>query len=424
VVEGDVDRAPWTSSRAAWLGAGVERCPASKELWMSAARTLDLSTIDAEGFLAELNELRRELEASFGEEDLAHLRKIERIGRAATALGLATAWLPPNPISIVGLSLGRSTRWLLMHHCGHRGYDRVPRVPERYTSRAFARGWRRFVDWPDWMLPEAWIYEHNVLHHTHTGEEADPDLIERNTEDLRRLPLAARYAVMGLLTLTWRTSYYAPKTLAALRERDRRLERKRSSAPEMSTPSEAERLVDLWRTCYLPAAGHHFVLLPLLFAPLGPLAVGSAFLNSLAADLLTNAHTFLVVGPNHTGEDIPRFDARPATKAERMVRQVAGSVNYATGSELVDYLQLWLNYQIEHHVFPDIPMLAYRRVQPRVKALCEKYGVPYVQESVWTRFRKMLDVAVGKASMPRGRTARASDLRDDEERLPDVLEAT
>ncbi|MBM4376678.1 MAG: fatty acid desaturase [Deltaproteobacteria bacterium] len=391
---------------------------------MSAARTLDLSTIDAEGFLAELSELRRELEASFGEEDLAHLRTIERIGRVATAVGLATAWLPPNPVSILGLSLGRSTRWLLMHHCGHRGYDRVPGVPERFTSRAFARGRRRFLDWPDWMLPEAWIYEHNVLHHTHTGEETDPDLIERNTEELRRLPLAARYAVMGLLMLTWRTSYYAPKTLAALYDRDLRLERKRSGDEAATTPSEAARLLNLWRTCYLPAAGYHFVLLPLLFAPLGPLAVGSAFLNSVAADLLTNAHTFLVVGPNHTGDDIPRFDARPATKAERMVRQVAGSVNYATGTEVVDYLQLWLNYQIEHHVFPDVPMLAYRRVQPRVKALCEKYGVPYVQESVWTRFRKMLDVAVGKASMPRGETARGRAPRLDGEPLTEALEAT
>jgi hypothetical protein len=36
-----------------------------------------------------------------------------------------------------------------------------------------------------------------------------------------------------------------------------------------------------------------------------------------------------------------------------------------------------------------------------VRALCEKYGVPYVQESVWTRVRKMVDVVVGKTSMRR-----------------------
>jgi len=56
-------------------------------------------------------------------------------------------------------------------------------------------------------------------------------------------------------------------------------------------------------------------------------------------------------------------------------------------------------------------MLAYRRVQPKVKALCAKYGVPYVQEGVFTRFRKMLAVAVGDRVMPRGKTTRAASAR-------------
>jgi hypothetical protein len=46
-------------------------------------------------------------------------------------------------------------------------------------------------------------------------------------------------------------------------------------------------------------------------------------------------------------------------------------------------------------------MLQYQRIQPQVRALCEKYGIPYVQESVWTRARKMVDVVVGKSSMRR-----------------------
>jgi hypothetical protein len=46
-------------------------------------------------------------------------------------------------------------------------------------------------------------------------------------------------------------------------------------------------------------------------------------------------------------------------------------------------------------------MLAYRRVQPKVKALCARYGVPYVQEPVSRRFRKMARVFVGTARMRR-----------------------
>jgi Fatty acid desaturase len=154
----------------------------------------DLRSIDLDAFFGDIKALRREIDADLGEEDLSHLYKMERWGHICTALGLLSAGIAPNPASALLISLGRSTRWLLMHHVGHRGYDKVPGVPARYTSKVFARGKRRFLDWPDWMLPEAWIYEHNVLHHSFTGEERDPDLIERNTEELRKYPEPLRYA--------------------------------------------------------------------------------------------------------------------------------------------------------------------------------------------------------------------------------------
>jgi fatty acid desaturase len=119
------------------------------------------------------------------------------------------------------------------------------------------------------------------------------------------------------------------------------------------------------------------------------------------ADVFTNLHTFFVVGPNHTGDDVFRFDDRPASRGEFYVRQVIGSVNYRTGGDLTDYAHLWLNYQIEHHLFPDVPMLAYRRVQPKVQALCARFGVPYLQEPVTRRFAKMARVFVGTSRMRR-----------------------
>jgi hypothetical protein len=44
-------------------------------------------------------------------------------------------------------------------------------------------------------------------------------------------------------------------------------------------------------------------------------------------------------------------------------------------------------------------MRQYTRIQPQVKALCERHGIPYRQESVFRRFGRMLDVAVGRTSM-------------------------
>ena len=359
---------------------------------MPATNPSALDSLDCDGFFRELRDIRRDVEATLGDDDIRHLAKLERIGRAATCLGLATGWVP-NPVSMAALALGRSTRWLLMHHVGHRGYDRVPGVPPRYTSRVFATGWRRLLDWPDWMLPEAWKYEHNVLHHTHTGEDSDPDLIERNAAALRDadVPSFVKLAGLGLLAVTWRSFYYAPNTVKAWLERGRE--------PGAGNPAGYTRT--LWLRGYAPYALLQFGVLPALFLPLGPLAVGSAFVNSLGAEALTNLHTFLVVGPNHTGDDLYRFDSRPRSKAESAVRQVLGSANYATGGDLVDYAHLWLNYQIEHHLFPDLPMLRYREIKPKVEALCAKYGIPYVQESVFTRVKKMISVAIGHTSMRR-----------------------
>lgn len=46
-------------------------------------------------------------------------------------------------------------------------------------------------------------------------------------------------------------------------------------------------------------------------------------------------------------------------------------------------------------------MLQYRKVQPKLKALCQRHGVPYVQQSVWRRLGKTLDIMVGRARMRR-----------------------
>ena len=111
-------------------------------------------------------------------------------------------------------------------------------------------------------------------------------------------------------------------------------------------------------------------------------------------------HSFLVIGPNHTAEDLYRYDFHYENKDQFYVTQIMGSANYNCGDEFTDYMSIWLNYQIEHHLFPDLPMSKYREIQPKVKALCAKYKIPYRQESIFKRFGKMLDVTVGKAKMP------------------------
>ena len=372
-------------------------------------------SVDVEAFAQELEALRAELDEVRGPECLTHLKKMERWGRACTALGYATAWLGPNPVSIAALSLGRTARWtMIAHHVTHKGYDKVPGAPERLTSRGFARGaWRRMLDWLDVIEPEAWNEEHNILHHYNLGEEeGDPDLVQRNLGWLREsdLPDAVKVAIVAFYMGSWKALYYAPSTTKHLHKararRDARRSRSEPVEPGWIWNPLSEPGRDLVLKSWLFYGLTTFGAIPALFLPLGPLASGSVLVNSALAELVTNVHTFIIITTNHTGDDLPYFKGRTRRRGEFYVRQIAGSVNYRTGGDLNDFLHGWLNYQIEHHVWPDLTMRQYQLVQPKLKALCEKHDVPYLQESVWTRLRKTMRVMIGRD------TQHAADILD------------
>lgn len=357
----------------------------------------DPTVADWDGLTADLNALGRSLRQEGAGGDLAHMRKIERWGRLCTIVGFATAWIVPNPLSILALSTGRVARWAMIgHHVSHRGYDRVGGP----KGKDFGEGWRRYLDWLDWLVPAAWKHEHNVLHHYRLNEEEDPDLVEENVGWLRDKPWprAAKLAVAGFYALTWRFMYYAPSTLGHLHhkgvEHEKPIER---NLWDWDPRTPIGR--DVWLRSLLPYIGIQFVLLPLLFSPLGWQASVAVLLNSLLAELVANLHSFLIIVPNHAGRDMYRFSTPPKGKKAFYQRQILGSVNYRTGGDLNDFAHGFLNYQIEHHLWPDLPMAAYQRAQPLVKALCAEHGVPYVQESVWTRVVRTLEIMTGDASM-------------------------
>ena len=55
-----------------------------------------------------------------------------------------------------------------------------------------------------------------------------------------------------------------------------------------------------------------------------------------------------------------------------------------------------LSHQIEHHLFPDLPSNRYAEIAPRIRALCERFGLPYTSgsltrqtRSVWKRIVRL-----------------------------------
>jgi fatty acid desaturase len=76
--------------------------------------------------------------------------------------------------------------------------------------------------------------------------------------------------------------------------------------------------------------------------------------------------------PNHKGMPTLTGHQRP----DYLRRQVLTSRN-VRGGRLVDAVLGGLNYQIEHHLFPNMPTPNLRRAQPIVRAYCAELGVPY-----------------------------------------------
>lgn len=311
-----------------------------------------------------------------------------------------------NPLSPLLMGLGAGARWMIVaHHTCHGALDGLPDLPKQWSSAGFAQGFWRWLQWPDWIEASAWKREHNQLHHAYTNEKSDPDVVELQMAWLRRsaLPVPVRYVLAFLLACTWRWLYYAPNTTACLVETSR----SREGAVALMDAASIHRPWNpltpvgraLWLRSWLPYGLFHFGVLPALLLPFGTDVWLIALLHCVLADVLTNLQTFVVIVPNHAGDDLVYWADRGRGKGAWYFRQILSSCNYHTGNAVGDWLQGYLNYQIEHHLWPDLTPRQYYAAAPKVRAVCAQYGIPYVQQSVWLRLGKMLQIMTGRATM-------------------------
>jgi len=354
------------------------------------------------------------------EEDFQHLLKMERWGRTATFVGYGLivllgifevtmgglhgfAFWSLAILSALLISTGNVARWAnVTHPVLHGAYDKVTNVPARYTRKVFAKGARRHIDWLDWIKPDAWSYEHNIMHHYHLGEEDDPDNVERNLQWLTQsnVPMWLRYVIVYGFATMWKFLYYAPNTLRIL-ENKKRKEEDKLALTDFELDPRTKNGLELWMEYYLPYGVIKFMLFPMLFLPFGAGAVVTAFIIIVLAEVFANLHSFLVIVPNHSAEDIYMFSEPSKSTGEFYLRQIMGSVNYHTGSDFKDFLHGFLNYQIEHHLFPNMPLSYYQKIQPIVKDICKKHNLEYRQESVFKRARMTIELMVGKTKLLR-----------------------
>ena len=105
----------------------------------------------------------------------------------------------------------------------------------------------------------------------------------------------------------------------------------------------------------------------------------------LVAQFVAGFYLAAIVAPNHKGMPVWASGARLSF----LERQVLSSRN-VTASALWDYVFGGLNYQIEHHLFPTMPRVNFRRAQALVRPFCARTGLDYEEVSPLASYRAVI----------------------------------
>jgi fatty acid desaturase len=111
--------------------------------------------------------------------------------------------------------------------------------------------------------------------------------------------------------------------------------------------------------------------------------VESTFLRTLAADALANvirnvwSHAIIFCGhfPDQT-YTFTQDEVEDETRGDWYLRQLVGAANI-DGSPLFHLISGNLSFQVEHHLYPDMPSSRYSEIAPKIKDICERYELPY-----------------------------------------------
>jgi fatty acid desaturase len=124
----------------------------------------------------------------------------------------------------------------------------------------------------------------------------------------------------------------------------------------------------------LGALSLHYVLwigIPLLFFPWPAVA---AFY--LLRTIVLGYAMYAILAPGHFPAEAQRTSEEGRQAYDFYTAQTAGTVSFRTGW-LGRFLCSGLEYQVEHHLFPNISHVYYPQVSVAVKAFCAKQGLSY-----------------------------------------------
>ena len=323
-----------------------------------------LTEADVEALGQEFDAIRRDIEESRGAADEEYIRSIIKTQRRIEIAGRAALFgsvVPP--LWMAGAALLGVAKILenmeIGHNVMHGQWDWM-NDPEIHSAT-----W----EWDNVCPAEQWKHSHNYLHHTYTnviGKDKDVGYeILRVTSDQKWNPINLGQPVFNTLLMLLFQHGVAIHDLdiEGLLRRD------------IQDPEEFKAKLEQVGRKLRKQMGKDYILFPLLT---GPQFITTLTAN-MAANLIRNVWSYAIIFCGHFPDGAEVFteeQLEDETSGEWYLRQLLGSANF-TGNRLMHVMSGSLGYQIEHHLFPDLPSNRYPQIAERVTAICEKYDLPY-----------------------------------------------
>jgi fatty acid desaturase len=134
-----------------------------------------------------------------------------------------------------------------------------------------------------------------------------------------------------------------------------------------------------WRRSAGGRRGGRFALIAGRALADGTQAYRRAALADAGANVVRNLWSYAIIFCGHFPDQTYTYSAAEVedeTRGGWYIRQLTGAANIE-GSALFHVASGNLGYQVEHHLFPDMPSSRYAEIAPQVKDICERYGLPY-----------------------------------------------
>jgi fatty acid desaturase len=322
-----------------------------------------LTDAQLDALALELDALRAEVASTLGAEDVRYIRRLIRIqrwseigGRASLFLG----FLPPFWLAGVGaLSLSKILDNMeIGHNVLHGQYDWTN--DPALSSTEF--------EWDSSCPAKGWQHYHNYLHHTNTNiTDKDRDIgygVIRISAETPWSParLGNPLYALGLALIFDHGIMLHDVDLRAVREGTKEW-------------AEAKPALKNGLRKSGKLAFRDYIMWPAFTGPL--------FLSTLAANALANVvrniWAFIIIFCGHFPNGTLEFteeECEGESEGHWYFRQVLGSANIS-GGRLFHIMSGNLSFQIEHHLYPDIPSRRYQQIAPQVREICLRYGIPY-----------------------------------------------